>query len=452
MLGRLKALFGDQHERSVKARKHILISFGLKGASILISLVMLPLSIDYLGKDQFGIWLTISSVLTWFAFFDLGLGNGLRNKFAEAVAREQHALARTYISTTYALVAGIALLLFGVFWIVNLFVDWSNVLNVAPENATEIAGLVMVVFSFFSLQFVVKLINIVVMADQRPAIAGLINTLASLLSLLFLLALNHFIEGSLIYIATAISLSSLLIPLIASFILFNTRYKTYAPSIKHIDLSQSKGLMSLGFQFLLLQGAAMIVSATDNFIISHIQSPGEVTPYQIAFRYFGVVIQGFSIITMPFWSAYTEAYTKSDWSWIRSTTKKVVLLWFVVLFGLGIMLLLSDLIYEWWVRDESITIPFLISLLMCLWAAISTGTMIFSNFLAGVGKIRISIYHAIFVTVVNIPLSIYFGRDLEMGSAGVMLASLCCIAPRALLQPVQYFKIVNGTAKGIWNK
>lgn len=78
----LTDFFTKGHERSIKAKKNILASFIIKGLSIAISLVLVPLTINYINPTQYGIWLTLSSIVAWFSFFDIGLTQGLRNKFA----------------------------------------------------------------------------------------------------------------------------------------------------------------------------------------------------------------------------------------------------------------------------------------------------------------------------------------------------------------------------------
>jgi len=98
------------HERSVKAKKNILASFVIKGLGIAISLVLVPLTINYINPSRYGIWLTLSSIVGWFSFFDIGFGNGLRNKLAEAKAKGEEELAKIYVSTTYAILSIIIVL------------------------------------------------------------------------------------------------------------------------------------------------------------------------------------------------------------------------------------------------------------------------------------------------------------------------------------------------------
>lgn len=90
-------------KRTNKALFNIASSFVIKGASILLSLLLVPITLDYLNPYEYGIWLTLSSVLMWINYFDIGLGNGLRNKLSEALAVGDDNLARIYVSTSLAL-------------------------------------------------------------------------------------------------------------------------------------------------------------------------------------------------------------------------------------------------------------------------------------------------------------------------------------------------------------
>lgn len=450
MIPKLVNKFLSGHERSVKAKKNIVASFFLKGISIVISLLLVPLTIDYLSPTKYGVWLTLTSVIGWFVFFDIGLGNGLRNKFAEAKALGNDVLARTYISTTYAIITIIAALLFVIFFAINQFLNWGEILNVSSD-IQEIENLVFIIYTVFCLQFIVKLINVVFIADQKPAISNAINTLGSLVSLLVVYVLIKTSQGSLLYLGASFSIINLIIPLVASIWVFNGTYKRYKPSLQFVDFSMSKELLGVGARFFITQIAAIVVTSTDNIIIAQLFGAEEVVVYNVSYKYFAVMSMGFTIVTSPYWSAFTEAYVKNDIAWIKQTIVKISKLWLVVLVAIILMLLFSTFIYHLWLGDRVI-IPFQLSAVMAVWVVLGTSIMIFGNFLAGVNKIQLSLYHSIFVSIINIPLSIFFAKNLGMGSTGVILASVACIFPRAIFQPIQYWKIINGTAKGIWNK
>jgi O-antigen/teichoic acid export membrane protein len=328
--------------------------------------------------------------------------------------------------------------------------DWAKILN-TTDDIVELEKLVFIVFSVFCLQFIIKLINVVFVADQRPALSSAINTTGSIISLIVVVVLMKTTDGSLLYLGASFSFINLVVPFIAGVWFFNTSYKKYKPTIKHVDFSYFKELIGLGTRFFIMQGAALVVFMTDNIIITQISGPQEVTSYNIAYKYFGVVTMLFTVVTAPMWSAYTDAYAKKEFDWIRQATKKIYKLWGVVFIGLLAMLFLSGYAYDLWIGD-SVSIPFSLSLVMAVWVMLSTSIMVFSNFLSGISKIKLSLWHSVFVSIINIPLSIFFAKNMGMGSTGVILASVCCVFPRVIFQPVQYFKIISGTAKGIWNK
>ena len=131
------------------------------------SFLLVPLTINYLDTENYGIWLTLSSFIAWFSFFDIGLGNGLRNKFAEAKAKGDMTLARGYVSSAYFTIGAVSLGLIVIFTFLNYFIDWTKIFNASPSLQKDLSLLMPIVFGFFCLQLVVKLITTIYTADQH---------------------------------------------------------------------------------------------------------------------------------------------------------------------------------------------------------------------------------------------------------------------------------------------
>ncbi len=144
-----KLFFNNGSERSFQVKKNIYISFLAKGGTIVLNLALVPLTIDYVNPVQYGVWLTLSSIIAWFGFFDIGLGNGLRNKLTEAITIGDHQLGRKYISTTYLVLTFISLSLLCIFFLINHFIDWANILNAPVQLAKELSLVSLIVFSIF---------------------------------------------------------------------------------------------------------------------------------------------------------------------------------------------------------------------------------------------------------------------------------------------------------------
>jgi len=193
-----------------------------------------------------------------------------------------------------------------------------------------------------------------------------------------------------------------------------------------------------------------LISAT-NFIIAQFFSPVEVTYYNIGHKYFQVLIMVFAIFTAPLWSSITDAYSKKDYVWIKSTMKKYKGLASLLSIGSILMLLVSNHAYKIWV-GPSVDIPFSLSLALCIQTIVYTWWSPYILFLNGTGKIRLITILVIFQTIFYLPVAYYFSMWLSVGIAGILFASLLCEIPIRIVQPIQYKKLINNNATGLWNK
>lgn len=437
--------------RSVKAKRHILYSFALQGISVLIGLLYIPLLLDYLTQEKYGIWLTLTSILGWFSFFDVGLGNGLRNKLAEALALGDLKLGQKYVSTTYALliaIFGVVLLLFHG---VNYFLDWNVILNTLELDRKELYLLTSIVFTFFIIRFVVQLVSVIYLADQKPAITKLITTAGNLLafSVVFLLTRID-TKSDLILLGSIISVIPVLLLLVISFFSFNGKYRYLRPSVAGIDLKLSDGLINLGFRFFFLQITAIIIFSTSNIFITQFYGPEEVVVYNIAFKYFQVPTMVFAIIMTPIWTAVTDAYTQSDFQWLRKTLRLLNIVSVVFVLGIVIMVLISNWIYSLWVGNQ-VLVPMSLSVSLGVYAMMQVVVSPYSQYINGTGKIKLTMALAFAGIPIYLILVFIFG-ELFSDSTGIILAIVISSLLGLIIQPIQTYRLLNKTAQGIWNK
>ncbi len=443
--------FNSGHSRSVRARKQILISFFIKSISIIIGFVFVPLLLHYLGAAEYGIWLTLSSIIAWVSYFDIGLGNGLRNRFAESLAKGEYQMARIYVSTTYAGLSLIFGTFFFIFLAINPFLSWHEILKAPLSLEHELSSLVVITVGFFLLRFTLKLISIIIVADQRSAISNIFDPLSNVVSLIAILILIQYAESSLLNLGIVLGAAPVFVLAIATIYFFRKDYRDYRPSFKLINFSYFKDLTGLGIKFFIIQITVVVIMSTNNLIITQVVGPEAVASYNIAYKYFGLVLMLFTIITDTYWSAYTEAFIKKDFAWIRRVTGNLAKGWIGVLLVLALMLVFAKDFYRLWVGADVI-IPFQLSAMTALFIAIYVWYIIFIIFINGTGKITLQLYVSVAVAVLNIPVSIFFASFLGMGTAGVILGSCVTYLPGAIIAPIQYHKIINSRDTGIWGK
>ncbi|MBI4429735.1 MAG: MATE family efflux transporter [Ignavibacteriales bacterium] len=444
-----RLLRGD--ERTVRTKKNILGLFLLRGMSQAIGLILVPLTLHYLEPTKYGIWLTLSSIVGWFVFFDIGLGNGFRNKFAEALARNNVELARVYVSTTFVMLGAIVSVFFLLFLAVNPFLGWAVIFNTSEYLSGELSSVVTITFSFFCLRFVFGLIGTVLIADQKPALNSLLDLLGNVASLIIIWLLMFSTQGSLLNLSIGLGASTALIPLGASLVLFSTKYSVVRPSWRYVQFSHARELASLGVKFFILQVSSVIIFSSANILIAQLYSPADVVPYNIAFKYYNTISMFAYLFLLPFWSAYTEAFTRGDIAWIEKTIQIQKRIWYIVAGIVVIMSLLADTFYRLWV-GSSIHISAGISISMAIYVLIVFWCNIYGNLINGTGKIHLEVIFAVLAGVVNIPLTIFLCQYLQFGVAGVIIAPSICLLPACFLWPMQVKKILSGNPTGIWAK
>jgi O-antigen/teichoic acid export membrane protein len=422
-----------------------------KVGSIIANFLLVPLTINYLDTENYGVWLTLSSFIGWFSFFDIGLGNGLRNKFAEVKTIGNYKAAQAFVSTAYFTIGSISLFIVIVFFGVNQFINWAQLFNTDPSLQGELSILLPIIFAFFGLQLVVKLITSIYQANQNHSIQGRIQFFGQALSLLAIYLLTKTDKSSLLIFGSIFSALPVLILVGLNFFAFKTTFKAFKPKFSLWKKEYLKEITGLGFKFFVVQIAAMVLFSTDNFIISKIFGPEEVVPYNIAFKYFSIVTMGYTIIITPYWSSFTEAYAKKDFDWIKKSVSNIQKLWIFVPVALIAMVFLSDWFYQLWVGDK-VNVPLKLSMAMAFFVSLMTFNMIYVNFINGVSKIKLQLITSLISITINIPLSIYLGKYLGWESTGVILATCFSLIYSVILRPMQYYKIINNKAKGIWNK
>tara|TARA_R110002049_G_scaffold309052_2_gene516242 strand:+ start:903 stop:2267 length:1365 start_codon:yes stop_codon:yes gene_type:complete len=451
LIGKIQSNLGIRSARTKNITKHVFWSIIYKGGHIVANFLLVPLTIAYLDAENYGIWLTLSSFIAWFTFFDIGLGNGLRNKFAEAKAKGDIELAKGYVSTAYYTIGIISIIFLFTSLLASYIVDWTKIFNTTASIKGELQLLMSIVFASFSLQLIVKLITTIYTADQRPSMQGKISFITAICSLLIIWLLTKTSSSSLLAFGTIFSVLPVIILLGFNFYAFGGRYKVYQPNRIYWKKNYFKDIFGLGVSFFIIQFSVIILYSTDNFIIAQLFNPKEVVPYNIAYKYLSLSSMLFSLILTPYWSSITEAYSKSEFDWIKNSMKNLLKFTLATIIVIVIMTIVAPKFYVFWIGD-TVAVPLSLTISMAVYFIISVFYAPFNYFINGTGKVKLHMYTFIIGAILNIPLSIILVTQFNFGVEGVIIATSICIAPNVVLFPIQYLKLVNNKALGIWNK
>ena len=389
-------------------------------------------------------------MINWFHLFDMGISHGLRNKLSVALAQNDILKAKKLISTSYFIISAISLILILLSSFIPPLVDWNYLLNSYSIASDTLVQIIQIVALCFCCNLTFKIITSVFLAKQMPLFIGLTEVLSKLIIFIILVFVVKYTNENLVYYTTVLSVIPVLVLLIFNVVFFQKKYKAIKPSIYAIDLSKLNDIMGLGLKFFIVQLGVVMLFMTDNLIISHLFSPGDVTPYEISKKYFTAVLIVFSIIIKPYWSAITEAYEKEDFEWIKNAIGKLTKIWCFMSFLTLLMLFCFPKVLEIWVGNK-IDVSISLAIQWTLFVILQTKNNIYTFFLNGTGKISLQLITGILTFFINIPLSILFAKYYDLGVSGVLLATNCSVLLYVITRKIQYKKIINKRAYGLWN-
>jgi len=440
--------FTEGHERTLLAKRNIFFSFFLRGLSILVGFLYVPITIHYLGTEDYGIWLTLSSIFIWLFSFDIGLGNGLKNKLAETTALNNYESGKIYVSTTYALLTLIVGVIFCGFIIINYFLNWQKILNTHFVSGINLNLFTDLVFLLFCIQFISQIMNVILTANHKITMVSFLNFLGQFASLVGVFLLTKFSKSSLLLLVLVSAGLPILIQIFSSIWFFSTSLKDISPGIKYINLKHSKELLSTGLVFFLVQIGGVVLFQTDNIIISHLYGPSQVTIFNIDYKLFSALSIAFLIVINPFWTAFTDAYVKKDFIWIKGIFRKFYDNFYLVILISLFILVLSPFFIKIWIGN-SVKISISLSISLTVYIILYCWLFAHCFFLNGVGKIKIQLYLYVVGSILNIPLAVFLARFF--GVNGVVFSNIFVMLVMSIVLYIQCNKIANQKAIGIWN-
>jgi O-antigen/teichoic acid export membrane protein len=403
-------------------------SMAARAVSIVASLVSVPLTVHYLGTEQYGLWVTITALSALLGFADFGLSNGLMNAVSDAHGRDDRAGAQGYVSSAVAMLAIVALVLGVAFALAYPLVPWDRVFNVTSEPAAAVAGRAFAVFVSITLASiplgVVASIQLGYQEGYRNGAWQAAGSVFSLVGLVVAVAA----EAPLPWLVLAIGSGPLLATVLNAAGLLRRR-PWLSPRRRSATMSAARWLLRLGLLFFILQLAYVVAYQTDYIVIGQILGPSAVTTYAIPMKLFMTIpmLLGFGLL--PLWPAYREALTRRDLPWVRRTLVRSLEVTAAVSIPLSLILVVFGRpLIEAWVGDEVVpTTGLLVAL--GLWMVVYSVSVAIAMFLNGANVIGFQAGLAIAMMVTNLALSILLTHLIGVSGPawGSTIALVTCV-------------------------
>lgn len=412
-----------------------------KGASMALSLLYVPIVLNYLGDYKYGVWASILSILSWITYFDLGIGNGLRNRLSEAVASETPRISpKALISSAYAILSLVVTVVALVCGVVIAFVDWPALLS-AWDVGESLLCVVELSFLGMCFSFVLTLCNSVYYALQRAQVVNLILVCQQAVMLLSIWLLSLTDSRSLMAVAVFYVVSNILVYGVFTIYVF-ARNRELAPSPHSCSRAVAKDVGGLGIMFFITQVATLVLFTTDNLIVSNLFGPEQVTVYTTANKVFTVLSSLFAALVVPLWSKTTVDFARGDIAEIRRTLDKMHMLFAIAVAGvIAMVLVFKPLVRLWLGRD--LGFDDLLITLMGVYAVVYMWNTIYSQVINGLTLVNFMVAVACVQAVLNIPLSVFLATSCGLGVNGVLLGTIATMLISSLTYPVYSKKVLD---------
>ena len=402
-----------------------------------VSLVMVPMAVHYLGKEQYGLWVAVSSLVAMLAFLDGGAGNAVINMVAHASGVKKNSLAKIVSTAFYSLMV-LALLGCLLFLVACPFVSWRKLLGVSESaSLSDLNIVVITVGLFFFLSIFTTLVGKIQRGLQEGNLDNFWTGVGAVLSLLFVYVAIQ-TDAGLVGFVIAFLAGSML-----AYLASNVHYlffyrKDLRPRLANMDRAVAKELFAVGGMFFVLQIAGAIQAQADNVMIAYMLGAASVTNYAICMKLFLIVPMLFSLIVTPLWPAYREAIASGDMQWVKrvfiSSMRGALLFSIPLAF---VLVALGGKIIELWVGPE--TVPSADLLVGCgIWLVLMTIGNTLGVFLNGLQLIKIQLIVATSSAIMNVLLSIWLIQ--LVGVTGAVFGSIISYVIFVLLP---YFFIIK---------
>jgi O-antigen/teichoic acid export membrane protein len=388
--------------------------------SLIFSFISVPIILNYLGKFNYGLWITLSSSISLIGYADFGIGNGLLNLLSRNYTKIRN--KKTIISSAFfslSIISIISLFLFYFLYHHSNFSFFSNDFTIVNTEIVKESIYYLVLFFFVSLPF--SIVFKIEEANQEGYYVNVFNLIGILINIIFLTFVIHFKLGIIQFVFLNSTIP--LLTYISNWIyLFSIKkYRILFPSFKYFNLSTSKNILHQGLFFFILSFFTIIGSSSDNIIISKILNIESVTDFEIARKLFSIVALT-NIFLTPIWPAFSEALANNDIVWARKTFRKTFKLGLIICTIITLIVIISsNLIIHFWIGDKVI-LKYSYLVLFGIASILSFYGGLMSVFINGTPVFQKQIPLIIMTTIFSILLKFILTKNI--GISGILLGTI----------------------------
>jgi O-antigen/teichoic acid export membrane protein len=408
-----------------------------RSLNIVVQALSISLTVRYLGKERFGVWVTISTIITWLGVANFGIGHGLTTRVSALQSDDDREEAYRSIFSAWVIVAAVALVVLPVCLVAASVLPWPSILNVSsPLAAEESTPTVIVCVLLVLAALPLNTFGSVLLGYQRGDIVNGTAVVSSCAGLVMLFVATRRGWG-MPALAATLMLPTLAAAAVQAALAAKLGLVRFAR--RYFSAAEAWSMLRLGGKFLLLQLFGIMIFETGALIIAGKFGAAEVTPYGVMNRVALIVIAVMTIVMTPLWPAYGDAFARGDTAWARrvffKSVRVVVGIWALAAVALALG---GKYFIGWWAGPAAVPSDGLLRAMLLYTLAYGCGLVV-AQPLNGSGRLNTQVLAAVVTAALNIPLAIYLAGRLGVWGVVMSQASLMIV----LAIPIQLYGVYH---------
>ena len=409
-----------------------------KSVTMIISFFSVPIFLNFLGKESFGVWQTILSILGWISLSNFGLGNGLRNLIAKLDKKQNKKEINNFISTSFIISFVVSVFVFVLIIIIIQFIDISLIFKGFTSDFNLIKRVLILSIFFFCLNLIFGLIHSIIFAFEKSHYVSLIYLLFNttfIITILFLGDRND--DKNILFVAFFYGFFNLIITFLFGVYIFR-KYKL-SFHFKVIKRQTINKLISLSGNFFFLQIAMLFLFSIDNILIGYLLGVIDVTSFSILNKINFVIINLYSMLLIQLWSSVTVQQSKNNLNSLSGLVKNLKLILIIpIIFYLIFFMYYEDL-FKFWIGQE-LNINLTTVIILAIYTIFHLWNALHVNITNGLGKLKNQILSYSIGGVLYISFALILVNKLGLGIDGICIAKVIGILIPAVVSTLEVNK------------
>lgn len=314
-------------------------------------IVSVPLTINYLGKSEFGIWMITGSLVSWIQLADFGVTNGLANALSEAYGNDDFEAAGRHLSTALLINIAIGLMALPLVILASLYMPWGSILNIEDPLSIGVASkCFLVAGSVFVICLPFGTLNKLFQSFQLGYVINIVQIISAGVSLIAIF-IAVWLKLSVAWFVAFASMG----PLLGGIFIFLAALK-FIPEVSFnpwlAKRSSISRIANSSIPMFLFQLGALAVNQLVNIVVAHAGSLSMVADYNVLLKIYMLVFSLGASVASSFYPAIREAFERREFDWVATSIRRIILVRTIMMIAPTLpLLVIGDWIILKWIKQ-----------------------------------------------------------------------------------------------------